>query len=426
MTANPMHGRLARRQFLGFLAGSPLLASTAATSTIASLLAGVPKGALAQSYDPLYLNTSKLGADGLIASEAEALDVFDFEPAAKKALAEAPAHFGYLASGVDDDSTLRANREAYSNYAIRTPRLIDARKIDTTVKIFGETWSSPIFLCPVSSIAAFNRTERELGVAGAAGKTGQQMILSTAGNSSVDECNKSHGSPIWFQLYPTDDWAVTQALVNRAEAAGAPVIVLTVDRQGGRNTEVKHDPIFSGLDLSHVTNLYGTGMTWDFVDRLRQVVKGKLVLKGIMTPEDASEAARHGVDGILVSNHGGRAEASGQSTLGVLSGIVQAVQGRMPVLMDGGVRRGSDVFKALALGANGVGIGRPYCWGLAAFGQSGVERVLELVQTEFETIMRQAGTLNIAAIDSKLIAQAVPPVRSLQTDVPGRKDDLAD
>ena len=451
MTANPMHGRLARRQFLGFLAGSPLLASTAATSTIASLLAGVPKGALAQSYDPLYLNTSKLGADGLIASEAEALDVFDFEPAAKKALAEAPAHFGYLASGVDDDSTLRANREAYSNYAIRTPRLIDARKIDTTVKIFGETWSSPIFLCPVSSIAAFNRTERELGVAGAAGKTGQQMILSTAGNSSVDECNKSHGSPIWFQLYPTDDWAVTQALVNRAEAAGAPVIVLTVDRQGGRNTEtlfrmrfqdnrecakchttgsfagqVKRDPIFSGLDLSHVTNLYGTGMTWDFVDRLRQVVKGKLVLKGIMTPEDASEAARHGVDGILVSNHGGRAEASGQSTLGVLPGIVQAVQGRMPVLMDGGVRRGSDVFKALALGANGVGIGRPFCWGLAAFGQPGVERVLELVQAEFETIMRQAGTLNIAAIDSKLIAQAVPPVRSLQTDVPGRKDDLAD
>jgi 4-hydroxymandelate oxidase len=188
---------------------------------------------------------------------------------------------------------------------------------------------------------------------------------------------------------------------------------------------VKRDPIFSGLDLSHVTNLYGTGMTWDFVDRLRQVVKGKLVLKGIMTPEDASEAVRHGVDGIMVSNHGGRAEASGQSTLGVLPGIVQAVQGRMPVLMDGGVRRGSDVFKALALGANGVGIGRPFCWGLAAFGQPGVERVLELVQAEFETIMRQAGTLNIAAI-AKLIAQAVPPVRSLQTDVPGRKDDLAD
>ena len=449
--AAPLHRRLARREFLGFLAGSPLLASTAATSAITTLFAGIPDRALAQSYDPLFLNPSKLGADGLITSPAQALDVFDFEPAAKKALAKAPAHFGYLATGVDDDSTLRANREAFSDYTIRAPRLIDARKIDTTVKIFGETWGSPIFLSPVSSLAAFSHTERELGVAGAAGKTRQQMVLSTAGNSSIDECNKLHGSPIWFQLYPTDDWTVTQALVNRAEAAGAPVIVLTVDRQGGRNTEtlfrmrfqddrqctkchstgsfagqVKNDPIFSGLDLSHVTNLYGTGMTWEFVDRLRQAVKGKLLLKGIMTPEDASEAVRHGVDGILVSNHGGRAEASGQSTLGVLPGIVQAVQGRMPVLFDGGVRRGSDVFKALALGANGVGIGRPFCWGLAAFGQAGVERVLELVQLEFETIMRQAGTLNIAAIDSKLIVQAVRPLRLQETGVPGRKYDLAD
>ena len=145
MAANPIDRRLARREFLGFLAASPLLTTTAATSTIASLLAGIPEKTLAQAYDPLYLNAPKLGADGLISSAAEALDVFDFEPAAKKALAEAPAHFGYLATGVDDDSTLRANREAYSDYTIRTPRLIDARKMDTTVKIFGETWSSPIF-----------------------------------------------------------------------------------------------------------------------------------------------------------------------------------------------------------------------------------------------------------------------------------------
>ena len=184
--------------------------------------------------------------------------------------------------------------------------------------------------------------------------------------------------------------------------------------------------MFDGLDVSHVTNLFGTGMTWGYVDRLRDVVKGKLVLKGIMTGEDASEALHHGVDGIIVSNHGGRAEASGQSTLGVLPEIVHAVHGRVPVLVDGGFRRGTDVFKGLALGATAVGIGRPYCWGLAAFGQAGVERVLEIQQEEFVTIMRQAGTLNVAAIDSKLLVPAVRPVRSLPTDVPGRKDDLAD
>ncbi|MBV9361440.1 MAG: alpha-hydroxy-acid oxidizing protein, partial [Betaproteobacteria bacterium] len=214
-----------------------------------------------------------------------------------------------------------------------------------------------------------------------------------------------------------DDWNVTQALVKRAEAAGAPAIVLTVDRQGGRNTEtmfryrfqdkrictachtpgafaneVVRKPMFTGLDLSKVTNLYGTGMTWSFVDRLRDTVKGKLVLKGIMTGEDAAESLRHGVDGLIVSNHGGRAEASGQSTLGVLPEVVKAVHRKVPVLLDGGVRRGTDVFKALALGASGVGIGRPYCWGLAAFGQAGVDRVLALMQDELVTIMRQAGT----------------------------------
>jgi 4-hydroxymandelate oxidase len=419
-----VNSTLARRDFLRFLAASPLLA--------------VPGLSPAQSYDALRGAAQTLDADGVINSPAQALNVFDFEPAAKKALAGAPAHFGYLASGVDDDGTLRANREAFSDYAIRVRRLIDARKIDTRVRIFGETWASPIFLCPVGSQAAFNFAERELGVARAAGKRGHQMILSTVGNSTVEECAKEHGSPIWYMLYPTDDWNVTQALVKRAEAAGAPAIVLTVDRQGGRNTEtlfrfrfqdtrpctachtpgsfaneVQRKPMFQGLDVSRVTNLYGTGMTWGFIDRLRDTVKGKLVLKGIMTGQDAAEALRHGVDGIIVSNHGGRAEASNQSSLGVLPEVVKAVNGKVPVLLDGGVRRGTDVFKALALGASAAGIGRPYCWGLAAFGQAGVDRVLALMQDEFVIIMRQAGTLDLAAIDAKYLAPAARPVRAL-------------
>jgi len=449
-----MDPTLARRNFLRFLAGSPLLAAPVLPSTVAALLAANPEDALAQSYDVLRQGSGKLDADGVIVSPSQAINVFDFEPAAKKALLAqgAPAHFGYLASGVDDDGTLRANREAFSAYAIRVRRLIDARKVDTSVKIFGETWGSPIALAPVSSQGAFNFAERELGVARGARKGGHQMILSTVGNSGVEEVSKEHGSPVWYMLYPTDDFAVTQALVKRAEAAGAPAIVLTVDRQGGRNTEtlfrmrrddnrecttchqpgsfakeVARKPMFTGLDVSRVTNLYGTGMTWDFVKRLRDTVKGKLVLKGIMAHEDATESLRYGVDGLIVSNHGGRAEASGQSTLGVLPEIVGSVKGRVPVLIDGGFRRGTDVYKALALGASAVCVGRPYCWGLAAFGQPGVERVLEILDAEFITIMRQAGATTLAGIDAKTVTPSVGAVRApLPSDVPGRKYDLAD
>ncbi len=275
---------------------------------------------------------------------------------------------------MDADVTRDANHTAYANYNIRVQRLIDARKVDTSVTIFGETWGSPIFICPVSSLGAYD-PEAGVAVARAAGKRKHQMILSTVDNASIADVNKAHGSPAWFMLYPTDDWNVTQALVQRAEAAGSPAIVLTVDRQGGRNTEalfrerrlderdctachtpgfaneVSRKDNFAGIDVSKVTNLYGTGMTWDFIDRLRGIVKGKLVLKGIMTGEDAKQALRHGVDGVIVSNHGGRAEESGQATIGVLVEVVDAVNGQVPVLIDGGVRRGTNVLKALALGA---------------------------------------------------------------------------
>jgi isopentenyl diphosphate isomerase/L-lactate dehydrogenase-like FMN-dependent dehydrogenase len=422
----------ARRKLLHYLAASPLVATPAVASGIAALFASAPSVGLAQSYDALRGANVATGSDGIITSPGQALDVFEFEPAAKKALFAqgAPTHWGYLESGVDGDVTRDANHTAYANYHIRVQRLIDARKVDTSVKIFGETWGSPIFICPVSSLGAYNG-EAGVAVARAAGKRKQQMILSTVDNASIADVNKAHGSPAWFMLYPTDVWSVTEALVKRAEAAGSPAIVLTVDRQGGRNTEdmfrmrrldkrdcnVCHKPgafanevvrkaNFNGIDVSKVTNLYGTGMTWEFVDRLRATVKGKLVLKGIMTGEDAKEAMRHGVDGIIVSNHGGRAEESGQATIGVLVEVVDAVGGKVPVLVDGGVRRGTDVLKALALGATAVGVGRPYVWGLASFGEPGVDRVLEILDVEFVTIMRQVGALNIAQITRDNVGRA--------------------
>src|SRR5262245_43038187 len=228
---------LARRQFLGYLAGSPLL-TAASAGAVAGLLADSSHQVLAQSYDVLRGASRALGPDGIIMKPGDALDVFEFEPAAKKAVLsqDAPAHWGYLQSGVEGDVTRDANHTAYARYNIRVRRLIDARKVDTSVKIFGETWGSPIFCCPVSSLGAYN-PEAGVAVARAARKRNQQIMLSTVDNASIVDVNKAHGAPAWFMLYPTDDWNVTRALVQRAESAGSPAIVLTVDRQGGRNTE---------------------------------------------------------------------------------------------------------------------------------------------------------------------------------------------
>ena len=417
----------ARRRLLQFLAGSPLLVNSAAPGLLAALSATLTEAASAQSFDALRAMTRKVGE--IIESPEDALNVMDFEPAARKALLAKgePTHWGYLATGVDDDATLRANHEDYNKVRVKARRLVDARKVDTRIRLFGAEYASPIFLSPVSSQGAFH-PEAEIAVARAAGAKKQLMVLSTSSDSSAADVTKAHGGPIWFQLYPTDDWEVTRALIRQAETAGVTAIVLTVDRQGGRNTEtlfrfrrqddrqcvachgggfkneVSRKPAFNDLDVSRVTNLYGTGMTWDFVAKLRVATKAKVVLKGIMTGDDAARAVKAGVDGVIVSNHGGRAEESFQSTIGALPEVVKAVGGKIPVLVDGGVRRGTDAYKALALGATAVGIGRPYCWGLAAFGEPGVATVLGILQREFETIMRQAGATELKQITAATIA----------------------
>jgi len=209
-------------------------------------------------------------------------------------------------------------------------------------------------------------------------------------------------------------WQVTERLVKRAEAAGCPVMALTVDLPAGRNTETferlkrldtrpcaachdpgpegifKRKPMFDGIDTKGLRIFHDTA-DWAFVERLRGITRMKLVLKGIGTREDAALALQHGVDGLIVSNHGGRAEESGRGTLECLPEVVEAVAGRIPVLLDGGIRGGTDIFKALALGASAVCIGRPYVWGVGAFGQAGVERVLEILQAELVLAMKQCG-----------------------------------
>lgn len=399
-----------RRRFLRYLAASPLLANPALlASPLRQILAPRPAWLLAEIFKP----------GDLISRADQALDVMEFEAVAQKNLP--PAHWGYLATGVDEDATVRANHEAYQHIKIRSHRLVNVEHLDTSVQVFGKKWETPLFLSPVSAMKAFH-PDGEVAVARAARARGHMQILSTVATSSVEEVSAAHGEPVWQQLYPTNDWNITRAIIRRAENAGAPVLVLTVDLQEDSNRVTmfrsrRYDdrecsnchesgfagylarkPMFDGLDVSKVTALHFASMDWDFVSRLRDATKMKLLVKGIVTREDAKLALGRGVDGLVVSNHGGRAEETLRSTIECLPEVVEAVQGKVPVFVDGGVRHGTDIFKALALGATGVGIGRPYAWGLASFGQPGVEAVLAILRRELETMMREAGTPTIPSI----------------------------
>ena len=412
-----MHGdagnRRGRRLFLRYLAASPLLGEWARSAFAAP--GGPP--ATEPSSSPATL-LEGLG-EKPIASPSEAVNVFDFEVVARRNLP--PAHYGYLATGVDDDVTVRANREGFRGVQLRARHLVDVSRVDTTTELFGVRYDTPIVLAPAASQKAFH-PEGEVAVARAARAKGHLQVLASEATASPEEVMAARGGPVWFQLYPTGDWAVTEKLVRRAEGAGAPVLVLTVDLPLGTNRDTArrfarvdtrvcascHDPSFAGfvrrrplwdgVDVSRVDNDVVPGMTWEFVRRLRGLTRMKLVLKGIVTREDAALALEQGVDGIVVSNHGGRSEESGRSTIECLPEVVEAVGARMPVLVDSGFRRGTDILKALALGARAICIGRPYLWGLAAFGQPGVEAVLSLLRAELETAMRTVGTPSIGQI----------------------------
>jgi isopentenyl diphosphate isomerase/L-lactate dehydrogenase-like FMN-dependent dehydrogenase len=350
--------------------------------------------------------------------------VFDLEAAARAALP--PAHWGYLATGVDDDATLEANHAAYRRIRLRPRRLVDVTRVDTGVTLFGRRWPTPIVLAPAGSQKAFH-PDGEIAVARAAQARDHLQILSSVTTSSVEAVTGARGAPVWYQLYPTSRWDITRRLLERAEDAGCPVVVLTVDIPVGSRRETQQrwrrldsrdcsgchgdgpaaffarKPMYDDTGIRGFDEFMAPGLTWDFVDRLRARTRMKLVLKGIGTREDAALCLEHGVDGIVVSNHGGRSEDSGMATIDSLPEVVAAAGGRIPVLVDGGIRRGSDVFKALALGADAVCIGRPYLWGLSAFGKAGVECALDLLRRELETVMAQCGAPRVADIGPRFV-----------------------
>jgi 4-hydroxymandelate oxidase len=341
-----------------------------------------------------------------------------------------PAHFGYMASGIDDEVTLRANREGFLKFQLRPRRLVDVSKVSMKTEILGETYDSPIVVAPVGGQRSFH-ADGEAGTARAAKAGNHLQILSTATSFGVEEVIAARGAPIWFQLYATNKWDVSEYLVKRADKAGCTAVAVTVDRSGGRNQEtlfrlmksdtrqcdgchdrsslqanLKTRGMWSGADLSGLTNTQSSAMTWDFFKKLRDITKMKILAKGILAWEDAVLAADAGLDGIIVSNHGARSEDSGRSTIDALPEIVEAVKGRIPIIVDSGFRRGSDVVKALCMGATAVCVGRPYIWGLGAFGQPGVERALELLRIETHAMMQQVGAPTIKHLVPAMVRRA--------------------
>jgi 4-hydroxymandelate oxidase len=387
-----------RRALLQFIAGSPLAVG------LGSALGVVPRSAFGQDAR-------------LITDPSDAVNVFDFESYVKVNMPR--GHYAYMAQGADDGRMLVVNREGFTKIKLRARRLVGVQDVDISVELFGERYDTPIFLAPCGAQAAFHH-EGEVAVGRAARTHNALQILSTVTNFSVESVTEARAAPIWFQLYPTNDWQVTRGIIKRAEDAGCPALVLTVDiparnlepisrfrrdenaecqacHTPGFEAAFRTKPMFDGVNLNGM-NMGIAGLTWDYVDRLKDATTMRVLVKGIVTGEDAALCVEHGADGIIVSNHGSRAEDSGRSSIECLPEVVAAVAGRIPVIADSGFRRGTDIFKAIALGASGIAIGKPYLWGLGAFGQPGVERVLELLARELRIVMVQMGARNLGEI----------------------------
>lgn len=396
---------LARRAFLRFVASSPALGAAAG---FGGALLG--RSALAQE-------------SALLADPSHALNVFDFHEHVKVSMM--PSHYAYMAQGADDGRMLEVNREGFTKFKLRPRRLSGVDSPDLSVEVFGHRYDSPIFIAPCGALQAFH-PEGELAVARAAKTHNAAQILSTVANYSVEDVAAARQAPVWFQLYPTSDWDSTRKMIKRAEAAGSQALLLTVDIPA-RNLEAIerfrrdtnpvcqgcHTPgfeaafskkaMFNGVDLTNM-RMGVSGLTWDYVSRLKDATSMRVLVKGVVTGPDAEQCLRKGADGIVVSNHGSRAEDSGRSSIECLSEVVAAARGRVPVFVDSGFRRGTDIFKALALGATGICIGKPYLWGLAAFGEPGVDRILAILKRELRIVMTQMGAANLQSIERESIA----------------------
>ena len=392
--------RRAMAALAGFVAGSPILRATA--------------GAQADPR-PFAEHRRLPGIDEMSSS-------FDFEPIM---FANVPQQvYDYTAHGDGSEFTLRRNRRAFEWVTLRPGRPVDAKTVDLSTTLLGTPMKYPILVAPSATQVPVH-PEGEIGMYRAAtAASNTPMILSYVSSISVDRVAPAATAPLWCQFYPQQDRNAGRVFLERVQALGCRAVVVTVDQQASYYERTLHNrnlggnprPGFRGRGDGPVTGgpaLYRASVnrlwyTWAYLDEVRKIVKVPLIVKGILTPEDAELCVEHGMDGIIVSNHGGRSMDYGPSTLEVLPEIVAAVGGRIPIITDSGYRRGTDILKGLALGADAVLVGRPTRWGLGAFGPPGVQRVLEILQQELVDAAATAGCANRVAIGRRIVTTNLP------------------
>ena len=334
----------------------------------------------------------------------ELFTLADFEPVARERMSAMA--WEYIASGAADETTLRWNRDALDSIRLDPRVLVDVTKLDTCVEIFAQTLAFPIVLAPVG-LQRLYHAEGEIAAARGAGHADATYVISSYSTTPLEDIAAAETGPFWFQIYLQPDREFTRDVVQRAEAAGVRAFCVTVDLSviGVRNRmDRARFAVPAEMSCPHMMeNFTGSPITWADVDWLRSITRLPIILKGILNPDDADLAVENGASGIIVSNHGARDLDTAPATIEALPRVAERVDDRIPVLMDGGIRRGTDVLKTLALGAKAVLIGRPYCYGLAAGGAEGVAKVVNILRKEFEIAMALTGRTSVASIDRSVI-----------------------
>ena len=377
---------------------------------LASFLAASPLVNAQRDPWPLGPHRRYLGFD-------EMRDVFDFEPIFR---ANVPLSiYDYTAHGTESEFTLYRNRDAFEWVDLIASGGVDPADVDTSTELFGRTMNSPIMLAPTARQRDLH-PDGELGMHRAATTVGTTMIVSNVSSFPFARIADAAEGPLWFQRYATRDPELNREVLAGAQEAGSETIVVTIDQQASYYERDLHDRHLGGTPRrarrrapSNPANPYRVGAgrlwyEWELFDELRPMCEVPMLAKGILTAEGARKCIEHGVDGIVVSNHGGRALDYGPSSLEVLAEVVDAVAGRVPVLIDSGFRRGSDALKALALGADAVCFGRASRWGLGAFGEPGAEKVLEILNLELKQAMAAVGCSTVGEISRNIVRTNFP------------------
>ena len=381
-----------------------------ALAGLASFLAASP--VLRAQQDPFPLTTHRR-----MPGFGEMTTAYDFEPVFRANVSRAV--YDYTARGTDTEFTLRRNREAFDCVELTGGRAIESAAVDTSLELFGERLATPIMLAPTARQRPLH-PDGELGMYEAATAAQSAMIVSHASSFPFERIAQAANGPLWFQFYPRPDRELSRQILHDAQVAGCRAVVVTIDQTASAYERALHNRHLGGTprnierpSAEDLGNPYGVSpgrlwYEWSYLSDLRPMVSVPMLAKGILTGAGALRCIEIGFDGVIVSNHGGRALDYGPSTLEVLAEVVDAVGGRVPVLIDSGFRRGRDVVKALAIGADGVCLGRVPRWGLGAFGVPGVQRVLEIVQAELVQAMATIGRPSLATLDRSAVRTDFP------------------